>query len=83
MLTNPKEGGRLVPIKITAGNHPDSLGVVKKIYEEYGDLIAKKKLKFTFINNSNGAGKAVKMDYNKVKNIKLPNDLESQMKKST
>lgn len=82
MLTNPKEGGRLVPIKITAGNHPDSLGVVKKIYEEYGDLIAKKKLKFTFINNSNGAGKAVKMDYNKVKNIKLPNDLESQMKKA-
>lgn len=82
MLTNPKEGGRIVPIKVTAGNHPDSLGVVKKIYEEYGDLIAKKKLKFTFINNSNGAGKAVKMDYNKVKNIKLPNDLESQMKKA-
>jgi hypothetical protein len=82
MLTNPKEGGRLVPIKVTAGNHPDSLGVVKKIYEEYGELIAKKKLKFTFIDNSMGAKNAVKMNYDKVKKIKIPPDIESKMRKA-
>jgi hypothetical protein len=51
MLTNESEGGRLVPSKVVAGNHIDSLEVAKKLFDEGIDV--------RFIDNSNGPGKAV------------------------
>ena len=50
MLTNEEEGGRLVPTKVTAGNHIGSWEVVQKLKKEGFDVIA--------IDNSLGANKA-------------------------
>lgn len=50
MLTNKEEGGRLVPTKVTAGNHIGSWEVVQKLKKEGFDVIA--------IDNSLGANKA-------------------------
>lgn len=73
-LTNKKEAGRIVPVSVSSSNHPDSLMVVKQLYEKYGDQI-----KFTFIDNSLGAGNAKKIMINDVKNIKIPNDIKQKM----
>lgn len=50
MLTNPGEMGRVVPNKVTAGNHLGSWDVVKQLHKE-GET-------FRFVDNSLGAGKA-------------------------
>ena len=50
MLTNKEEMGRVVPNKVTAGNHVSSWDVVKQLHNE-GE-------QFHFIDNSLGAGKA-------------------------
>lgn len=50
MNDNPEEMGRIVPTKVMAGNHIDSLEVVKKLIKDG--------YSFRIVDNSLGAGKA-------------------------
>lgn len=50
MLDNPDEMGRLVPSEVVAGNHIDSLNVVKRLRDDGLDV--------RFVDNSLGAGNA-------------------------
>lgn len=74
-LTNEKEAGRIVPVSVTASNHPKSLEVVRELHKKYGDLID-----FKFIDNSRGAGNAVEMTYDQFSKITMPDKLKSKMR---
>lgn len=60
MLDNPEEGGRLVPSAVVAGNHIDSLDVMKVLLDEGVNV--------RFVDNSYGFGKAKVSTYNEIAN---------------
>ena len=65
MKTNKAEGGRIVPSKITAGNHVDSWNVVKKLHND-GYMVE-------FIDNSLGAKNAKIVSFGELNSkIKYP-----------
>ena len=71
MKTNKEEMGRLVPTKVVAGNHIDSLDVVKRLLE------SGQTNKIFAIDNSLGYKKAKLVDFNDlVKKIEYPSKEE-------
>lgn len=73
MSRNAGEGGRIVPVSVTAGNHKDALAVIKKLYQE---APAKNKKDFKFIDNSLGLGKSKLITYEELQKKSMPSDLE-------
>ena len=80
MHRNVGEGGRIVPVKVTAGNHKDSLEVIKRLYQEAPE---KYKKDFKFIDNSLGKGKSKLMTYDQLLKKSMPADLEKQLANKT
>jgi len=76
MKTNKEEMGRIVPVKVIAENHIGSLETIKKLFNKYGDDV-----NFYFVDNSRGKKNAALTTFDKIKNIKYPNNLREILNK--
>lgn len=76
MKFNKAEAGRIVPAKVVAGNHKESLEVIKKLYQEAPDKLKKN---FKFVDNSLGENKSKLMTYDELLKKEIPSDLEKKL----
>ena len=76
-IDNPKEMGRIVPVKTVAENHKGSLDVIKKLYKE---ATPSEKKNFTFIDNSLGKENTKLITFRELEKKSIPENVNKQMK---